>query len=103
MAIKALFGSVTKNLFLAISRAMQGSDLPMSMAPYPRYGPVREPGLDFPAEHITLTRLEYRIGVLETRVAALQETVDAWDQWYHHWNPLFRLLHWMFGFMLNRN
>ena len=55
----------------------------MSMAPYPRYGPVRESGLDFPAEHITLTRLEYRIGVLETRVAALQETVDNWEQWYH--------------------
>ena len=80
---------------------MQGSDLPMSMAPYPRYGPVREPGLDFPAEHVT--RLEYRIGVLETRVAALQETVDNWEQWYHQWNPLFRLLHWMFGFMLHRN
>ena len=86
---------------------MQGSDLPMSMAPYPSYGPVRDPGLDFPDSHITLTRLEYRIGVLEYRVQQLQEkledTVSFWDTWYHHWTPLFRLLRWMFGAFTHRD
>ena len=67
---------------------MQGSDLYMSVAPYPSYGPVREPSLVFPAEHI-VARLEERIAVLETQVKALQETVDNWEQWYYQWNPLF--------------
>ena len=84
------------------SRGMQGSDLYMNVAPYPPYGPTRERALVLPAEHI-IARLEDRMTALETQVKALQDTVDNWEQWCYQWNPLFRLLHWMFGFMLNRN
>ena len=83
--VGALLGSVTGNPWLAISRVMQGSDLYMSVAPYPSYGPAREHYLVFPAEHI-VARLEERIAVLETQVKALQETVDNWEQWYYQWN-----------------
>ena len=87
---------------VARPRGMQGSDLYMHVAPYPPYDPTREHALVLPAEHI-VARLEARITVLETQVKALQDTVDNWEQWYYQWNPLFRLLHWMFGFMLHRN
>ena len=79
----------------------------MSTAPYPSYGPLRDSDVDVSGHHFTLTRLEYRIGVLEFRVAALQEslqeTVSSWDQWYRYWNPLFRLLRWMFGSFAHRD
>ena len=87
---------------VARPRGIQGSDLYMHVAPYPPYDPTREHALVLPAEHI-VARLEARITLLETQIKALQDTVDNWEQWYYQWNPLFRLLHWMFGFMLQRN
>ena len=74
----------------------------MNVASYSPYGPTREHALVLPAGH-NVARLEERITVLEMQVKALEETVDHWEQCYYKWNPLFRLLHWMFGFMLHRN
>ena len=102
VAIRTSFGSLIRIPWSAIPRGMQGSDLYMNVAPYPPYGPTREHALVLPAEHI-VARLEERMTVLETQVKALQDTVDNWEQWYYQWNPLFRLLHWMFGFMQHRN
>ena len=86
---------------------MQGSDSYVGMEPYPSYGPVREHNVVLPSfspsRSDIVERLEVRVAMLETQVGVLQETVDGWEQWYHQWNPLFRLLHWMFGFMLHRN
>ena len=100
-------GSITKNLCLAIaiSPGMHSSEQPMDTAPYPSYAPIRNS--DIGRSGLTLTRLEYRIGVLEYRVQQLQEkledTVSFWDWWYHHWTPLFRLLRWMFGAFTHRD
>ena len=94
-------GSNTKNLCLAIamSPGMDVEEQLMDTAPYPSYAPIRNS--DIGRSGLTLTRLEYRIGVLEYRVQQLQEkledTVSFWDWWYHHWTPLFRLLRWMFS------
>ena len=87
---------------VARPRGIHGSDLYMPVAPYPPHNPTREHALVLPAEHIVVS-LETRITVLETQIKALQDTVDNWEQWYYQWNPLFRFLHWMFGFMLQRN
>ena len=47
-------------LWLAISGAMQGSDLYMNAAPYPPYGPTREHALVLPAEHIAARNTTFR-------------------------------------------
>ena len=86
---------------VARPRGIHGSDLYMPVAPYPPRNPTREHALVLPVEHHS--SLETRITVLETQIKTLQDAVDNWEQWYYQWNPLFRLLHWMFGFMLQRN
>ena len=94
-------GSITKNLCLAIaiSPGKDRKEQLMDTAPYSSYAPVRNS--DNGRSGVTLTQMEYRIGVLDYRVQQLQEkledTVSFWDWWYHHWTPLFRLLRWMFS------
>ena len=82
-------------------RGFHGSEFYMPVAPYPPSSATRDHTLVLPAEYYS--SLETRISVLETRVNALQDVIDEWDQWYRQWNPLFKLLYWMFGSFIHRH